>query len=131
MWSSHKREDKMRKLFWWFLLVSMFMPIYTAIPAQADEKSTAVTGEVIDTYCYTMMGAKGESHRECGLTCARKGIPIAILEQGTDKIYVLLPNKEGTSLPDALIDKMGRTATITGRTYAKGGNQFLRVESFK
>ncbi|MBF0570484.1 MAG: hypothetical protein HQL12_01300 [Candidatus Omnitrophica bacterium] len=95
----------------------------------ADDASIKVTGEVIDTFCYLSMGAHGEGHRQCGLDCAKKGIPVGIMENGTGKIYVLLPVKENTALPDAVVDKMGRTATVTGHAYAKGGSQFLTVES--
>jgi len=99
------------------------------IPVYADADDVKITGEVIDTFCYTALGAKGEGHRECGLACAKKGAPVAILENGTNKVYVLLPNKDKTALPDAVIDKMGRAATITGHVYSKGSSQFLTVES--
>ncbi|HTG80580.1 MAG TPA: hypothetical protein VL949_01445 [Geobacteraceae bacterium] len=90
-----------------------------------------VTGEVVDTYCYSTAGAKGEGHRACGLTCAAKGIPVALLENGTDKLYVLLPKKNATPVPKEVVDKMGRQVTVTGMAYTVGGNQFLTVESFK
>ncbi|KAF0218622.1 MAG: hypothetical protein FD174_2715 [Geobacteraceae bacterium] len=95
------------------------------------EDSVTVTGEVVDTYCYALMGAKGESHRSCGITCIEKGIPAGLLEKGTDKLYVLLPNKDKSPLPKAVIDKVGRQAAITGKVYAIGGSQFLTVESVK
>ncbi len=90
-----------------------------------------VTGEVVDTYCYSAAGAKGEGHRTCGLACAKKGAPLALLENGTDKLYVLLPPKDKTPVPEASVDKMGRQATITGMAYTVGGSQFLTVESVK
>ena len=103
--------------------------------AQADEKGgqkdVAVTGEVVDTFCYATMGARGASHRQCGLDCAKKGIPVGLLEKGTDKLYVLLPTKDKTALPTEVVDKMGEQATVTGHAYAKGGTSFLTVESVK
>jgi hypothetical protein len=93
--------------------------------------ATTITGEIVDTYCYSLMGAKGEGHRKCGLACAEKGIPMALLENGTDKVYVLLPKKDKTSLPKEVKDKMGRQATITGKVYTTGGSQFLTVEAIK
>jgi len=95
----------------------------------ADEKDVTVTGEVIDTFCYAEMGATGAGHRQCGLDCAKKGIPVGLLEQGTNKVYVLLPNKDKTPLPEAVINKMGQTATVTGHVLASGGTKFLTVES--
>jgi len=90
-----------------------------------------VTGEVVDSFCYSGMGAKGASHTQCGMDCAKKGIPVALLEKGTDKVYVLLPNKDKQPLPDGLINKMGSEVTVTGKVQAKGGSNFLTVDSFK
>src|SRR5437868_4128419 len=50
--------------------------------ARADEKGekkdVSVTGEVVDTFCYGTMGARGASHRQCGMDCAKKGIPVGL-----------------------------------------------------
>ncbi len=106
------------------LVLGMVAPVYAA-------DTVTVKGEVIDTYCYGMAGAKGESHRACGLSCAKAGIPVGLLEDGSGKVYVLLPTKDATPVPQAAIDKMGRKATITGKVIEKGGSRFLTVESVK
>jgi len=107
----------------------------TATPATADVKAGAkdvsVTGEVIDTFCYGTMGAKGTSHKQCGIDCAKKGIPVGLLEKGSEKIHILLPTKDKTALPDEVINKMGETVTVSGHPYTKGGVAFLTVESVK
>ncbi|HTZ40720.1 MAG TPA: hypothetical protein VMB77_11200 [Syntrophales bacterium] len=93
--------------------------------------SVTMAGEVVDTYCYGLMGAKGESHRPCGISCAKAGIPMGLLQDGTNKLYVLLPNKDNSPLPPEVMDRMGRKATITGKIYSTGGSQFLTVESIR
>jgi hypothetical protein len=102
-----------------------------ATAAFADKDDKSITGEVIDTYCFATMGAKGASHKECGIECARKGIPVGLLENGTNKVYVLLPDRDKGTLPDAVIQKMGSTATVTGHVHSAGGSTFLTVESVK
>ncbi len=97
----------------------------------AEGKDVSVKGEVVDTYCFASMGAKGASHKQCGITCAKKGIPVGLLEDGTGKLYVLLPNKDKGTIPDDVINKMGETTTITGKAYAAGGTSFLTIESVK
>ncbi|MGZ3514640.1 MAG: hypothetical protein ACXU9L_10980 [Thermodesulfobacteriota bacterium] len=98
----------------------------------AQAKTVTVKGEVIDTYCFALMGAKGESHRQCAIDCFKAGIPAGLLENGTNKVFVLLPNKDKTSLPqNDILEKMGRQATITGKVYTSGGSNFLTVESIK
>src|SRR5512139_3746511 len=94
-------------------------------------EAVTVKGEIIDTYCYALMGAKGESHRQCAIDCIKAGIPAGLLEEGTGKVYVLLPSKDKTALPSGVMDKMGRVASITGKVYTSGGSQFLTVESIK
>jgi len=97
--------------------------------SQVYAQTVTVKGEVIDTYCYALMGAKGESHRQCAIDCVKAGIPAGLLEEGTGKVYVLLPNKDKTGLPKGVIDKMGRMATVTGKAYTSSGSNFLTVES--
>ncbi len=118
----------MRKVMILGVLVSFLMFLNIVIPVYAAETVT-VQGEVIDTYCYSLMGAKGESHRQCAIDCVKAGIPAGLLEEGAGKVYVLLPNKDKTGLPKGVIDKMGRMATVTGKAYTSGGRNFWRCAS--
>ncbi|HMK75865.1 MAG TPA: hypothetical protein VK568_06760 [Thermodesulfobacteriota bacterium] len=120
----------MRKTMILGILASLFMVMSVVLPARAAETVT-VKGEVIDTYCYALMGAKGESHRQCAIDCVKTGIPAGLLEEKTGKVYVLLANKDKTGLPKGVIDKMGRLVRVTGKAYTSGGSNFLTVESIK
>ena len=101
----------------------------TAIAADTSEKS--VTGNLEDAYCYGTMGAKGAGHKQCAIKCASKGIPVTLIEKGTEKSYVLLPNKDETPLPDTVISRMEDEVTVTGKEYSKNGTEYLVVESVK
>src|SRR3990172_6023692 len=96
-------------------LVLAFLTILSGPSMIYAAEVVTVKGEIVDTYCYALMGAKGESHRQCAIDCIKVGIPAGLLEEGTGKVYVLLPNKDKTGLPKGVIDKIGRTATITGK----------------
>jgi hypothetical protein len=123
--------NRTKKMVLFVGLVSLFLVLGSLAQVYAAETVT-VKGEVIDTYCYALMGAKGESHRQCAIDCFKAGIPAGLLENGTNKVFVLLPNKDKTSLPQsAILEKMGRQATITGKVYTSGGSNFLTVESIK
>jgi hypothetical protein len=97
--------------------------------AFAAEKS--VTGTLEDSFCYVTMGAHGASHKKCAAGCAKKGIPVALVEKGTDKMYVLLPPKNDEPLPASVISKMEDEVTVTGDSYTKGGVDYLTVKSVK
>jgi hypothetical protein len=112
-------------------LVGFLMIFSVLIPVVYAAEPVKVTGEIIDTYCFVIMGAKGESHRQCAIDCVKAGIPAGLLEEGTGKVYVLLPNKDKSPLPTAVIDKMAKKVTITGKVYTSGGSQFLTIESIK
>lgn len=104
--------------------------LVAVIPAMGDGvKDVAVKGEIVDTFCFVTMGARGASHKQCAIDCAKAGIPSGIVEEGSGKLYVLLPNKDETALPPSVTAKMGETATVTGEVYSSGGSQFLKVES--
>jgi hypothetical protein len=120
----------MRKIVILGVLVGLLVVLSIVFPVYAAETVT-VKGEVIDTYCYALMGAKGESHRQCAINCVKAGIPAGLLEEATGKVFVLLPSKDKSGLPKGVIDKMGRTASITGKVYTSGGSSFLTVESIK
>lgn len=94
----------------------------------AAEKS--VTGTLEDSYCYGAMGAKGSSHKKCASACAKKGIPVALVDE-TGNVYILLPAKNEEPLPDDVYAKMEDQVTVTGKEYSKGGVNFLTAESVK
>jgi len=117
----------------WVVKGSM-LAAFAALLAMASAtvaSAETVTGEVVDAFCFSAMGAKGASHKQCGIDCAKKGIPVALLENGTNKVYVLLPAKDKSPLPDEVINKMGSEATVTGTVHSTGGSTFLTVESVK
>lgn len=94
----------------------------------ASEKS--VTGTLEDSYCYGTMGAKGASHKQCAIKCAKEGIPVSLVDS-SGNIYVLLPPKNAAPMPDDVVSKMEDTVTVTGKEYSKGGVNFLTAESVK
>ena len=95
----------------------------------ASEK--AVTGTLEDSFCFVTMGAHGAGHKKCAAGCAKKGIPVALVEKGTDKMYILLPPKNDSAMPADVIKNMESEVTVTGDEYDKGGVSYLTVKSLK
>jgi hypothetical protein len=62
-------------------IFALVMALGVSIPVYAAE-SVKVTGEIIDTYCYTLAGAKGEAHRKCAIECVKKGILYVVRSSG-------------------------------------------------
>jgi hypothetical protein len=109
--------------------LGLMLSVGAAATVLASEK--AVTGTLEDSFCFVTMGAHGAGHKKCAAGCAKKGIPVALVEKGTDKMYVLLPPKNDSELPADVIDKMESEVTVTGDQYDKGGVSYLTVKSLK
>ena len=101
------------------------------IALAAESASTSVTGNLEDAYCYGTMGAKGAGHKQCAIKCASAGIPVTLIEKGTEKSYILLPNKDASALPQTVISRMEDEVTVTGKEYSKNGTEYIVVESVK
>lgn len=90
-----------------------------------------VRGEIVDSYCYAGRGIRGPSHTACALRCARKGIALVLIEDGTRRVYVLMPPKDEMTMPENVIAAAGTTRTVTGRMFVNSGTRFLMVDAIK
>ena len=111
--------------------LGLLLAIGLAGVAIADGTEKSVSGNIEDGYCYGTMGAKGAGHKACAIKCVSKGIPATLIESGTEKAYILLPNKDASPLPDSVIQHMEDHVTVTGKEYSKNGVDYLVVESVK
>ncbi len=102
-----------------------------AAPVYAAEEKVSVTGEVIDSACYIKMGARGESHRECAQKCADAGIPLALLQDGSNKVVWLASENDAETPNKQLRPYAGRKVTISGTWAERGGEKLLIVQSVK
>lgn len=114
-----------------FLSAALGLAMAASFATAASAAQKTVTGTLEDSFCYVTMGAHGPSHKKCAIGCAKKGIPVALVEKGTEKIYILLPPKNDTELGSNVISKMEDQVTVTGDAYDKGGVEYLTVQSVK
>ena len=92
-------------------------------------QQVTIKGELVDSLCYVAMNARGAGHKQCAIDCAKAGIPISMLEDGTGKLYTVLPKEDKTGYPASVTAKMGETVTLKGDLYENGGNRYVTVES--
>ena len=88
-----------------------------------------IKGELVDSLCYVAMASTGSGHKQCAMDCAKAGIPISIVEDGTGKVDTVLPKEDKTGYPATVISKMGDKVILKGDFYEKGGNKYVAVES--
>ena len=104
--------------------------VVVPVPGRAaTAKPVVVTGEVIDSACYIKSGAKGADHVKCAQACADNGIPLAILEDGTNKV-VWVASKKDMETPNAELKPFaGKKVKATGTWAERGGARLLVLES--
>jgi hypothetical protein len=76
-----------------------------ATQVYAAPQAITVKCELSDTHFYSTMGAKGPSHRDWAVEYVKKGIPAGILEEGTNRVLVWLPNKDNRAYPAPVFEK--------------------------
>jgi hypothetical protein len=88
-----------------------------------------IVGEVVDPGCWIVNGSKGASHKECAIACAKAGQVLGILENKTQKLYILATDKPGEDPNKGLIDYVGQIVTAKGRVYSRGGATGIKITS--
>ena len=117
------------------MVVTMLLMSPAAVWAQGEHEhgkgaqEVTIKGELVDSLCYVAMAAKGPGHKQCAMDCAKAGIPISMLEDGTGKLYTVLPKEDKTGYPENVISKMGDKVTLKGDLYENGGQRYVTVES--
>lgn len=92
---------------------------------------TTVTGEVVETYCWAVHQVGGVGHAQCGIECAKRGLPVALYDQKSHKAFILLPARDKASLPADLVAAMGQRISVRGEIQERGGIQFLIIGSWQ
>ena len=110
----------------------MGLAAVAAAPASAAEpQRITVTGEVIDSWCYLseIMWATGSAHHRCAVWCARGGVPVGILSEDEEEVYVLLmlENNPDVIGSKAVFRMQTNEVVVTGDLYERDSVKYLAV----
>lgn len=96
-----------------------------------EGKEVTLKGELTGANCYLSRGIHGHDHALCAKACVAAGSPVIFIED-SGKVYTVLPPKDGTPLPEAALDDLGRPGiTIEARLVAGHGEDALALESVR
>ena len=108
-----------------------FAAVATAPASAAEPQRITVTGEVIDSWCYLseIMWATGSAHHRCAVWCARGGVPVGILSEDEEEVYVILmlendPKVVGNK---AVFRMQTNEVVVTGDLYERDSVKYLAV----
>ena len=109
------------------LLIGLFAAPSVFAHEGHEGKPVVVTGTVVDTGCYMTHDSKGPDHAACALACAKKGVPLAILD-GSGKLYLSVAS-DHTNPNLKLMDFIAKKVKVSGTLLEKGGIQGIAVKT--
>ena len=98
-----------------------------------DPKAAKKTfvGHVVDLACYVGHGSIGDSHRECATSCAKAGVPLAILDQKSQTLYLPLAKNHHAPANADLMPFIEKDIRVTGSVIEKNGMKTILLESIE
>lgn len=102
-----------------------------ALSAPVAAKTTTVTGEVIDSWCYLteIMYPLGTAHHQCAIWCAAGGIPVGILGENGEVYIVLKVGNDSSSVANSeFLAIQTHKITVEGEVFERDGLKYLTIE---
>lgn len=114
--------------------IALLFALHTPASAANGER-IQVTGEFMDTWCYTsqVMGGSdfvlGSAHHTCAVWCAAGGIPVG-LRTDDGKVYMVLKfDGDDTSVANlGVLDMQSKKVTVDGTVHERDGISYLLID---
>jgi type 1 fimbria pilin len=103
------------------------LPLAAQGHAATAGNEMTITGQVIDLNCNTTNGASGPSHKACAQACAKAGVPLGILSEGT--IYVPVSSKPGDPQNSKLEQYVEGKVKVTGTHRMVNGLHTIEIKT--
>lgn len=93
----------------------------------AKEVASQLKGEFVELGCYVNHDSTGSEHSDCAEKCARAGAPIALKEEGTGKLYVVITDGHFINPAEPAFGKIGMPVKVEGITKTAGTLDLLII----
>jgi type 1 fimbria pilin len=103
------------------------LPLAAQGHAATAGNEMTITGQVIDLNCNTTNGASGPSHKACAQACAKAGVPLGILSEGT--IYLPVSSKPGDPQNSKLEQYAEAKVKVTGTHRMVNGLHTIEIKT--
>jgi hypothetical protein len=111
-------------------MLAISAAITVAAATTTDSKEVTVKGEIVDLPCYEGKGgARGEGHKACALSCAKKGNQLAIVDEKNNIYSITGAYAENKN--EKLIEFVAETVEAKGVVSEKDGKQYIVLSSIK
>jgi hypothetical protein len=101
-----------------------------APPEKPEIDRQLIEGEIVDITCYIRHDSRGPEHLKCALFCAEMGMPLGLLEDGTEAIYLILPS--GHADPrETVLPFVSKKVRVSGIPWISGGLTAIEIEAIE
>ena len=112
-----------------YVTMAMVMIGASIAASAAGDKEVTLKGEVIDQPCYDNGGKKGEAHKACALSCAKRGNQMAILDDG-GAVYSITGDYAANK-NEKLVPYVAESVEVKGTVTEKDGKKWVAITSIK
>jgi type 1 fimbria pilin len=121
----------MRRTLIYLAIAVMVAGASVAAVASSDDKEMTIKGEVVDQPCFEGKGgARGEAHKACALSCAKRGNQLAIVEDNTNAVYSVAGDYAANK-NEKLIPYVAEMVEVKGTVTEKDGKKWIAISSIK
>jgi hypothetical protein len=113
------------------LLLPLCAILFSFGVAAQDSKlhPVTITGRVIDTGCYMVHDGVGPEHEKCARVCAKKGIPLAIVDADGKVWLPLGADHKNPNLQ--LMPFVEKKVKVTGTAVDRGGLSGVAIKTIE
>ncbi len=124
-------QETMKRALIVLCAVATLIPLSVERGHAHDKKaeSRSFVGHVVGLACYFGHNSIGDSHRDCATTCAKGGIPLAILDQKTQTLYLPLAKNHHEPANAELLPFVEQDVQVSGKVTEKDGMKAIVLES--
>ncbi len=112
-------------------LVALGVSLQLGVAHDAKAEKRTIVGHVVDMACFTGHSSIGDSHRGCATSCAKAGVPLAILDQQSQTLYLPLSKNHHVPANPELMSFVEKDVRVTGMVVEKNGMKTILLESIE
>lgn len=118
----------LKRLLLCFLFAWVLFPLSVRAEEGIAEKiEVTVAGEVINPVCYLDHNGKGSEHKACAESAAASGLPLALLEDDTEFLYLVV-TPDHKSATEQMRPYIAQRVQVQGKLMEGNGLTIIEVE---
>lgn len=113
----------------WGIVMALAGGVLT--PQGFAEGEQVIQGEIVDPAAYLQDGSHGPERVNQTYEALDGGQTLALLEDGTDTLYLLLAEAPGEDPNELVYDYVNQRLTVTGTVYERAGLKGIVIQSVR